>query len=244
MSTKSKISLYVGFLCAFYAAIIPTSARAQANNSHYYIYTYTSKALTSIYIASNSDPLGVEERLSQQITLEFAFGSAQDLTNSSWQNIITNNFYVVEFVNNKVNNNLSGAISNSNITNNLLLQTNSAGAIIGAEADVTYTEQNRFQLQFSTTWNHPVFRTLDQVSTTSIWTDPIPGWEGRSLLNYNSPGTWSVKDVGTYMELDVTAAVPEPETFAMLLAGLGLFGAIGSRKRADTPSRIVTDASR
>jgi hypothetical protein len=35
-----------------------------------------------------------------------------------------------------------------------------------------------------------------------------------------------------WMESDIATAVPEPETYAMLLAGLGLIGAITKRRKA------------
>ncbi len=42
-------------------------------------------------------------------------------------------------------------------------------------------------------------------------------WSGQSV---NNPGTWTV-----------TSPVPEPETYAMMLAGLGMIGYVGRRKQ-------------
>lgn len=39
--------------------------------------------------------------------------------------------------------------------------------------------------------------------------------------------------------LHVTAAVPEPETYAMMLAGLGLIGVIARRKKQSTAQEVV-----
>jgi hypothetical protein len=50
---------------------------------------------------------------------------------------------------------------------------------------------------------------------------------GTSEAGYGSVGTMS----GYPVSQTITAAVPEPETYAMLLAGLGLMGAIARRRR-------------
>ncbi|MFV0665271.1 PEP-CTERM sorting domain-containing protein [Denitromonas sp.] len=50
---------------------------------------------------------------------------------------------------------------------------------------------------------------------------------GTSLSGYGSVGTMS----GYPLSQTITAAVPEPETYAMFLAGLGLLGAAAKRRR-------------
>lgn len=50
---------------------------------------------------------------------------------------------------------------------------------------------------------------------------------GTSLSGYGSIGTMS----GYPLSQTITAAVPEPETYAMFLAGLGLLGAAAKRRR-------------
>jgi hypothetical protein len=57
----------------------------------------------------------------------------------------------------------------------------------------------------------------------------IPVQDPNSYMDYNwnSPGTWKV----------TVSAVPEPETYAMLLAGLGLMGFIAARRKKD-PSNM------
>ncbi len=51
---------------------------------------------------------------------------------------------------------------------------------------------------------------------------------GTSVAGYGAVGTMS----GYPVSQTITAAVPEPETYAMLLAGLGLLGLIARRRRA------------
>ncbi len=56
-------------------------------------------------------------------------------------------------------------------------------------------------------------------------------------VNYNTPGLNGGEGNGDYSAsrwhlAEVTAAVPEPETYAMLLGGLALMGAVVRRKRA------------
>jgi hypothetical protein len=50
--------------------------------------------------------------------------------------------------------------------------------------------------------------------------------------SYKSLGTTA--DIGSPGFTSFAAAVPEPETYAMLLAGLGLMGAVARRKRSNT----------
>lgn len=50
---------------------------------------------------------------------------------------------------------------------------------------------------------------------------------GTSEAGYGSVGTMS----GYPVSQKITSAVPEPETYGMLLAGLGLMGAVARRRR-------------
>jgi hypothetical protein len=48
------------------------------------------------------------------------------------------------------------------------------------------------------------------------------------VLNHGAPGTWGAQDVVYF----VPSPVPEPQTYAMLLAGLGLVGLIARRRKS------------
>ena len=50
---------------------------------------------------------------------------------------------------------------------------------------------------------------------------------GTSVAGYGALGTMS----GYPVSQTITAAVPEPETYALMLAGLGLMGFIARRRR-------------
>lgn len=84
-----------------------------------------------------------------------------------------------------------------------------------------------------------VFDKNNPTNTTMTWDDMvyadmtrfgmmgpmITGWKGMTgLATGGSMG-------GLPASLSITAAVPEPETYAMFLAGLGLMGAIARRRR-------------
>ena len=54
-----------------------------------------------------------------------------------------------------------------------------------------------------------------------------------TLLRFESVGPVSAPTYGSYLDnVSVTAAVPEPETYAMMLLGLGLLGFVARRKAA------------
>ena len=54
---------------------------------------------------------------------------------------------------------------------------------------------------------------------------PTGGWGGRAI-NVATGGT------STSAQLISVTSVPEPETYAMLLAGLGVMGAVARRRKA------------
>jgi hypothetical protein len=51
-------------------------------------------------------------------------------------------------------------------------------------------------------------------------------------LGTNAPNPWGSSEVAWYIGQGTVAAVPEPETYAMMLAGLGLLGFAARRRRA------------
>lgn len=95
---------------------------------------------------------------------------------------------------------------------------------------------------FFTEWNGNVFRQGGQATGTGSWIVP-PTPEGSSGL-YSFTLQWSAyHDVGPFQGFTsdwvltgtAVAVVPEPETYAMLLAGLGLIGLAAQRRRAPAP---------
>ncbi len=102
----------------------------------------------------------------------------------------------------------------------------------------------RFLTQDYSPWNDTLTLQYKKLGDTSITTidilnvaknDPDSGWKSfllpagtiflkAQLSNYGDGG------VASYGLLDI-APVPEPESFAMLLAGLGVMGAIARRRR-------------
>jgi hypothetical protein len=88
-----------------------------------------------------------------------------------------------------------------------------------------------------------VFDRADPTNTTMTWdqivyTDNtrfgmmgplVTGWLGMTGHMDHGAGVGSMG--GYPMSLTITAAVPEPETYAMMLAGLGMMGVIARRRR-------------
>ena len=90
---------------------------------------------------------------------------------------------------------------------------------------------------FFTEWNGNRFRQGGLATGTGNWIiEPLP-WTGTALYNFTLE--WSAfHDAGPFQGMTsdwvltgtAVAVVPEPETYAMLLAGLGLIGAAARRK--------------
>jgi hypothetical protein len=68
----------------------------------------------------------------------------------------------------------------------------------------------------------------NSLSFYALTTTSATGTGAGSVVKYS--GTWSF-DAATNSLIYQTAPVPEPETYAMLLAGLGLMGAVARRRR-------------
>ncbi len=81
---------------------------------------------------------------------------------------------------------------------------------------------------------------VGQAFTYTNWSSGEPnnccGGENYVVTNWG-PGTWN--DIGpsafpdhtSYYVIEYSAPVPEPETYAMLLAGLGLLGFMARRRK-------------
>ncbi|MDN5881587.1 MAG: PEP-CTERM sorting domain-containing protein, partial [Nitrosospira sp.] len=79
--------------------------------------------------------------------------------------------------------------------------------------------------------------TWDESSSVSHLDDENPAYAGMMMLAMSDTGPYardySAIEVGMLTDLGYTAAIiPEPETYAMLLAGLGMIGWIARRRKA------------
>ena len=69
----------------------------------------------------------------------------------------------------------------------------------------------------------------------SVVGNTLVGREGNGTVRFNgtfSSISWTVPDGESYHMFTIGAPVPEPETYAMLLAGLGLMGGVARRRKA------------
>ena len=92
---------------------------------------------------------------------------------------------------------------------------------------------NAYAMIFVNTTNPLAALTQDQINKLA-YADCSPGgmmgatcMTGTSLAGYGATGTME----GYPVSQTITAAVPEPETYAMMMAGLGMMGTIARRRR-------------
>jgi len=96
----------------------------------------------------------------------------------------------------------------------------SANGVGGDSKALTVTVGTAPAFNFVGDMNHHVTETFNYHATTT----------GTTLLTFTSAA--SGYSGAVIDNVSVTAAVPEPETYAMLLAGLGMVGFIARRKRS------------
>jgi hypothetical protein len=69
--------------------------------------------------------------------------------------------------------------------------------------------------------------TLDPGATPAFLASGYAGLVDRVLVSSAGPGSYTMDDFG----FSVAAPVPEPETYALMLAGLGVLGAVACRRK-------------
>ena len=76
------------------------------------------------------------------------------------------------------------------------------------------------------TWNQIVYADMTRFGMMPM----VSGWTGMTGHMDHGAGVGSMD--GSPLSLTITAAVPEPETYAMMMAGLGLVGWMSRRRKA------------
>lgn len=162
------------------------------------------KTLLALAVAA-ALPVAAQASSFQDIaTLDFTAASSSASFLFSWADLISDNAkkgFTLES-----DGKYSLTLTNS-LTNQILFNKNSLGdAVTGDVATVT---SGSFLKSFS-----------DLTAGTTYTLSFVGKWSGPNGANWSTIGTPSVS----------IAAVPEPETYAMFLAGLGLIGAVARRR--------------
>lgn len=87
-------------------------------------------------------------------------------------------------------------------------------------------------------WNNALLNTSGAlVATNGVWTtytyNNLAATSALTSLKFSSIGPVQQSTYGSYLDnVSITAAVPEPSTYGMMLLGLGLVGFMARRKKA------------
>lgn len=85
-------------------------------------------------------------------------------------------------------------------------------------------------------WGSTLLTPSPLVGTTSTtwqtYSQTVSALTGSTVLRFESVGPATSASYGSYLDnVSVTSAVPEPQTYAMMLLGLGLMGFIARRRK-------------
>jgi hypothetical protein len=90
-----------------------------------------------------------------------------------------------------------------------------------------------FGFYFQPSPNSPIYYSLDQLNTGDR-KDRFIGFQNGTSTNwlfaYEDGTDWDYSDMAVKVE-SITAAIPEPETYALMLAGLGAVGFMSRRRK-------------
>ena len=119
----------------------------------------------------------------------------------------------------------SGSTRLYNDNNNASISSASAftleGAYFSGQAAVSFNMYLGNSLVASSGW-------LTTTSTPTFLSSSYNGLIDKIVVNSNQPNFFTLDD----LTVNSVSAVPEPETYAMLLAGLGVMGAVARRRKA------------
>lgn len=163
------------------------------------------KPLSVINVNKNDTVFGFDEQQNVQ------FGTAPSFNLAGLTGVNANTWVSSHYVyfDPKISQNIQGTVTFSDTILGVYFTKNSLWAShdeFGLASNVTYNYANLIGLENG------------DRSHTSIL---------GNVLSFN----WTASSPGDHIRV-ITAAVPEPETYAMLLAGLGLIGTIARRRKA------------
>ncbi len=104
---------------------------------------------------------------------------------------------------------------------------------LSGQVDPTLTSSGLFaNLQACGDWfsrHHAMKPSTGEAAADEAWRYSFHAGRQDNLLQSESLYAWAVHDG----DVGVVAAVPEPVTYALMLAGLGMMGLLSRRRRAD-----------